>query len=33
MILESLPLTSSELCRGKAQAAMGEMTILMKDRV
>ncbi|CAE7614131.1 unnamed protein product, partial [Symbiodinium sp. CCMP2456] len=31
MILESLPLTSSELCRSKAQAAMGEMSLLIKD--
>ncbi|OLP84112.1 hypothetical protein AK812_SmicGene35049 [Symbiodinium microadriaticum] len=31
MILESLPLTSSELCRSKAQAAMGEMKTSMQN--
>ena len=31
MVLESLPLTPSELCRSKAQAAMDEVSSLMKD--
>lgn len=31
MILESLPLTPSELCRSKTQGAMDEVTSLMKD--
>ena len=31
MVLESLPLTPSELCRSKTQAAMDEVTSLMKD--
>ncbi|CAE7423528.1 unnamed protein product [Symbiodinium pilosum] len=31
MILESLPLTSSELCRSKAQAALNEMNVVMQN--
>ncbi|CAJ1334988.1 unnamed protein product [Effrenium voratum] len=31
MLLEALPLTPSELCRAKAQAAVEEMATLMKD--
>eukprot|EP00438_Fugacium_kawagutii_P008398 Skav234444 [mRNA] locus=scaffold1647:40426:54035:+ [translate_table: standard] len=31
MVLESLPLTPSELCRSKSQAAMDEIASLMKD--